>query len=284
MKILNSKTYMMLLVTSAFLVGCGTADNGTATATTGATSTTSNTAPGVTAIASGPAGSIVLGTGTKIVEVSTTQYSLPMSVQVVDSYGAAVANSVVNLSVWPKFYKFGRWYPQNASQSPNADCIPVAFPVAGSTVVPNEDINKNLVLDLGENIAQTVTSIVLDSYGSPTRDPATGKIVLGPPFLAPANDGILTPYSASAGTFVQDASLQPIQSVITDASGTANFSLLYLKAYAPWIVAELKATTPVIGTQTTAVINLTLKYLKSESTNCSLRNSFGGSPFNDPSW
>jgi len=274
MKIIKSKIYAVLMISAALLASCGTADNGTATAA--ATTATSNVAPGVTAVASGPAGSIVLGTGTGIVEVSTTQYSLPMTVMVTDSNGIAVANAVVNLNVWPKFYKFGRWYAKDRAAAPNADCLPFPFLVGGSSIVPNEDINKNLTLDAGENIAQTATSIAsIDAYGNP---------VPGAAFPIPANDGILTPYGASGGTFVQDASLQPIQSIITDASGSANFSLIYLKSMAPWIVSELKASTPVIGSQSTAVINYTLQYLKSEGTSCLLRDSFGGSPFNDPSW
>ncbi len=270
MKIINSKISAMLLVAAALLSGCGTADNGATTATT------SNTAPSVTAIASGTAGSIALGIGTKINVVSPTQYSLPMSVQVVDSNGTAVSGAVVTLTTWPKYYRFGKWFAKDPATAPNADCSPYYFLVAGSSLVPNEDINKNLVLDAGENIAQTATSIAsIDVYGN---------VTLGPAFATPANDGILTPYSASAGTFVQDATLQPITSVTTDASGTANFSLLYLKAYAPWIVAELKATTPVIGTQTTAVLETNLIYEITEGSSCALRNSLGGSPFNDPSW
>ncbi len=277
MKRINSKICAMLLVTAALLAGCGTANNGTATATTAASSaTTSNTAPGVTAIASGTAGSIALGMGTKINVVSPTQYSLPMSVQVVDSNGAAVSGAVVTLTTWPKYYRFGKWFAKDPATAPNTDCSPYFFLVAGSSLVPNEDVNKNLVLDAGENVAQTATSITsIDAYGNP---------VYGAAFATPANDGILTPYSASAGTFVQDTTLQPITSVTTDASGTANFSLLYLKAYAPWIVAELKATTPVIGTQTTAVLETNLIYEITEGSSCALRNTLGGSPFNDPSW
>jgi len=276
MTIINSKICTMLLIAAALLVGCGTANNGAATGTTAPNTTTSNTAPGVTAIASGTAGSIALGMGTKINVVSPTQYSLPMSVQVVDSNGAAVSGAVVTLTTWPKYYRFGKWFAKDPVNAPNADCSPYFFLVAGSSLVPNEDLNKNLILDAGENVAQTATSIAsIDAYGNP---------IFGAAFPTPANDGILTPYSASAGTFVQDATLQPITSVTTDASGTANFSLLYLKAYAPWIVAELKATTPVIGSQTTAVLETNLIYEITEGSSCALRNSLGGSPFNDPSW
>jgi hypothetical protein len=268
----NIKAIFIIIVASLMVVSCGSSPS---TGTTGTTGTTSNVGAGVTAVVSGAAGSIAFHYGTKVTDISPTQYSLPMSVQVVDIYGVAINNAKVTLTAWPTFYKFGIWVPRDFGK-PNIDCVVRPYLAGGSFAVPNEDVNKNLILDPTENLPQTVSTFAgYDAYGN---------VIAGPAFPVPADDGILTPYSATAGTFVQDASLQPISSVTTDVSGTANFSLLYLKGFAPWVVTQLKATTTVIGTEKTAILEFPLLVLNSEVANCALRNSFGGSPFNDPRW
>jgi hypothetical protein len=55
----------------------------------------------------------------------------------------------------------------------------------------------------------------------------------------------------------------------------ANFDLVYLKQYAVWIEEEIRASTLVLGTETTSILEFTLPYLKVEA--CSLPHSpYGG--------
>ncbi len=69
-------------------------------------------------------------------------------------------------------------------------------------------------------------------------------------------DGELTPPSSAAGA------LPP--TVTTDEYGVANFDLLYLKAYAVWIDAEIEASTIVVGTETISTFEFTLRYAKGD--------------------
>ena len=69
-------------------------------------------------------------------------------------------------------------------------------------------------------------------------------------------DGELTPPNSAAGTVPQ--------SVQTDANGVVNFNLVYLKSSAVWIIVELKATTLVLGTETSATTSFRLPYLQGD--------------------
>ena len=65
------------------------------------TAVATNTAPSsadATIVIGGTAGSIAFGISTKLVELNTTTYSLPMSVLVADSNGNPQANQTVSLS------------------------------------------------------------------------------------------------------------------------------------------------------------------------------------------
>jgi len=215
-------------------------------------------------VVGGTAGSIVIGAATKIVEVNPTTYSNPFSVQVADSNGNGVANATVTLKVWPKFYSFGRWYSTNGD---NTSCVPVRYNISGSAPlnsrVPNEDVNKNLLLDTGEDKTITVNSVVgVDLYGNPTT---------GTP-LSPANDRVLTPASSSAGTL--------LSTVTTNSNGIANFNLTFLKQFSAWIVAEITASTQVLGSETTTVSEYSLYYSKADAAACLLPDS----PFNESIW
>jgi len=87
------------------------------------------------------------------------------------------------------------------------------------TFIDNEDANENLILDPGED-----------------RD----------------GDGKLTPASSSAGGV-------PVPSqVTTGANGVAAFDLIYLKANAAWIKTRIRASTLVLGTETTSSVEMVL--------------------------
>jgi PKD repeat protein len=93
----------------------------------------------------GTAGSIGIGRGTTVASISNdTAYSLPMSVLVSDTNGNAAPGATVSLKIWPLNYATGYWVPQSP---PASDCAPVF-----TGIFLNEDKNKNLILDPGEDI------------------------------------------------------------------------------------------------------------------------------------
>jgi hypothetical protein len=61
--------------------------------------------------------------------------------------------------------------------------------------------------------------------------------------------------------------------VTTDANGVANFDLVYLKGSAVWIRDRIRATTLVLGTETSSSIIFTLPAEKTESEAGDLPNS-----------
>jgi len=81
-------------------------------------------------------------------------------------------------------------------------------------------------------------------------------------------DGQLTPSSSSAGSLPAE--------VIADSTGVANFDLIYPKTSAVWIVAELTASTLVVGSETRSKSEFVLPYLQSDAQSCSLP----ASPYN----
>ncbi|MEA2115263.1 MAG: Ig-like domain-containing protein [Thermodesulfobacteriota bacterium] len=79
-------------------------------------------------------------------------------------------------------------------------------------------------------------------------------------FLDPGEDtngdGLLTPHNSAAGTLPT--------TVTTDENGVANFDLVYLKEHANWIRDRIRASTLVLGTETTASTIFHLPYERSE--------------------
>lgn len=196
----------------------------------------------------GQATSVSLGASTTIgVNASNTAYTLPVTVIVSDSTGARVSGAVVSLSLWPENYYKG---------TRDLACKASAF-----GPFKNEDINSNLILDAGEDI---------DGPGAP-------HVLANPNAIPPiaesygygAPDGILWPAPSTAGTIPS--------TVTTGIDGTATFSWTYLKQYANWVDARIRATLQVQGSQATTNIILPLKPLASDiSTPCAMPNS----PFN----
>ena len=83
--------------------------------------------------------SVSLGHATVIsADGTNTNYTMPMTVLVVDSTGAAVPKATVSLSAWPMTYATG--WRDNACKSN----------ITGT--YPNEDANENNILDPGEDI------------------------------------------------------------------------------------------------------------------------------------
>ncbi|MDQ6973330.1 MAG: Ig-like domain-containing protein, partial [Mariprofundaceae bacterium] len=213
----------------------------------------------------GTAGSVVIGRGTKVAVLDSATYQLPMSVVVADSNGNAVSGAQVTLNAWPSHYRFGYW-------GGTANCQAVVIPTTIGSSIVNEDINKNLILDTGEDKTHTMASYFISSktgYPVVSTDPYANTIP-GP--TPAANDGVLTPGNSVAGTLPT--------SVITDVNGVATFNLTYLKADAAWVTTAITASTQVLGSESTGVIEFALPALIADTRACTLPSS----PFNNPLW
>jgi len=115
----------------------------------------------------GTAGSVVVGRSTTLSSMGeNTAYSMPMSVLVADSNGNPIAGTTVSLSTWPNGYYKGYWDPVYGVSGDIIRCIARTT----SAKIANEDINKNLIMDVGEDVN---------------------------------NDGTLTPENSAAGTLPQ---------------------------------------------------------------------------------
>lgn len=173
----------------------------------------------------GTAGSITIGVASRIIVKDTTTYQLPMSVRVSDANGNPVANTTVNLSVWPIGWSTAS-FPCTADWG-NPAGAPGTFGGAGDTTTTgtflNEDVNENLIMDPGE-----------DGY---RKHYLTGLVEAA----GGTRDGKLTPLNSDGG------SVPP--SVITDATGSATFNLEYVKDSAIWTIDRIRATTVVQGTE-----------------------------------
>ena len=69
-------------------------------------------------------------------------------------------------------------------------------------------------------------------------------------------DGELTPPNSAAGNVPK--------TVTTDENGVATFNLVYLKSSAAWIVDRIRASTFVLGTETTSSMSFRLPYARTE--------------------
>ncbi|MDY6839207.1 MAG: invasin domain 3-containing protein [Thermodesulfobacteriota bacterium] len=208
----------------------------------GSTVTITAVTSSINIVVGGTSGSIVIGRGSKIEILSPTTYSLPMSVLVADSNGNPQSGAVVSLSAWPTFYSTGGWLPrveESTDQDTNITTQKVLDICDGyiTGTYPNEDANENLFLDPGEDTG---------------ADPGHG-------------DGQLTPPNSAAGNIPM--------TVTTEANGVANFELVYMKSSAMWIVDRIRASTVVLGTETTSSMSFRLPYEKSEAEGCELPNS-----------
>ncbi|MDX8381095.1 MAG: Ig-like domain-containing protein [Ghiorsea sp.] len=193
-------------------------------------------------------GSLSIGHGTKVIVPNTTEYELPMSVIVTDSSGAAVPGAVVSLQVWPSAYRTGYWYNHNQFHGVNTL---IYFEPCVTGFFANEDINKNLILDAGEDISHSVPRSLCDA--SVANHGVLDALSAG--IVYPINTQ-LDPPQAAAGSLPQ--------TVVADQNGIANFNLTYLKGSAVWIDAIITAKTLVLGTESSSSISFTLPYVGSE--------------------
>jgi hypothetical protein len=187
----------------------------------------------------GTAGSVAIGTSTTITSVnSDTAYQLPVTVMVTDSNGNAVSGATVSLSLWGQSYHKG----YRAAVSPCTASWDFSY--------VNEDLNENLILDAGEDV-----------------DGPNGNPPVTPPGLG-APDGALWPPSPAAGSIPA--------TVATGSDGTATFNWIYLKSYASWITARMRASVNVQGSEATSTTTIVLTPSKADVDGCVLPHS----PFN----
>lgn len=83
---------------------------------------------------------ITLGTGNSLRELNSTTYALPYSVLLTDAAGQPLANQTVTLSIIPLNYYKGVYVVVGDFWSPSV-----------SVECPNEDTNRNGLLDVGED-------------------------------------------------------------------------------------------------------------------------------------
>jgi hypothetical protein len=183
-------------------------------------------------IIGGIAASISISRSTKISSSpDNTYYTLPMSVLVTDSSGAAVNKAIVSLSAWPTHYALG----YNDAGVFVYQTVPGAGPYAGATMMPNEDVDRDLILDPGEDVGPC--------------DNITACTDLIP-------DGELTPASSAGGSVPS--------TITTIENGTGSFELTYLKSSANWVETEISATVRVMGTESKTTSTFWLVYLLGE--------------------
>lgn len=219
------------------------------------TTVVTNTAPSsndATIVIGGTAGSIAFGISTKLVELTTTTYQLPVSVLVADSNGNPQKNQTVTLSLWPI-----AWSTGSAPCAADPDGFVwngVSWIAGNGGTFYNEDRNENLTLD------EVTPGTPEDGYrryynnGSATTTMAPGTST---------KDGLITPVNSAAGNIPS--------SVVTDINGVANFNLTYLKSSAIWTHVRMRASTVVQGTETLSQSIFTLPALKADTDSpCSL--------------
>ncbi|WP_417500878.1 Ig-like domain-containing protein [Marinobacter sp.] len=123
---------------------------------------------------------VVIGTGNSIQEPDEASYLKEFVAIVTDANGAPVESAVVELSVLPVGYAKGRWIDDTFSKFWRRviTSVPSGNPPEVSGFCPNEDLNKNGILDSGEDFNRdgiltptnpattTVSSLVTQSDGS----------------------------------------------------------------------------------------------------------------------
>jgi hypothetical protein len=191
----------------------------------------------VVIIIGGTAGSVVVNKSTTIESVNNdASYKLPFSVAVADANGTAVSGARVSLGIWPNRYWTGYW-----------EKVGDEWVVVWTGGAPNEDTNRNLVMDAGEDDIDTWVCSDTDDSGANDNAYITA---------GGSGDGQLTPQNSYAGTIPD--------SVVTDSDGQATFDLIYPKDVAAFLEVEISASTTVSGTETKSLKYQILPVLKGD--------------------
>ena len=155
---------------------------------------------------------VTLGTGNEIMEDDLdTRYMKPYTLLVNDVNGVAVENAQVTLSVLPTFYSKGtREFDMERS----------VWVAMVTVTCPNEDINNNGILDVGE-----------DTNGSGRLEPGNVATVE----RLPNTNNAPAPINADT--------------VVTNGEGFADFFVTYPQENASWVDVRLTARTLAAGSE-----------------------------------
>ncbi|MEY3220331.1 MAG: hypothetical protein RIT27_1688 [Pseudomonadota bacterium] len=160
---------------------------------------------------------IILGTGDKFIEYDLTKYKLPYTALVTDVNGNPVKGATVDFTVIPTDYTKGWW------KFDKAETKWVQYIIVGCA---NEDINKNSILDVGEDIN---------------------------------NNGHLDPRNIATLADASGVGSGNAIKITTNENGFADLNVLYPKNYAYWTDVQLIARTVVGGTESQASTRFQLK-------------------------
>lgn len=190
----------------------------------------------------GQAMSVAFGAASALRESSDkTLYIQDFSAQVTDSGGNAQTNTLVTLRLRPVAFSTG------------AQCVRTA-------TYCSEDANGNGSLDPNEDGVRKLTSV--DTAGS------CATLSAG---AAGTSDNSLTPKPSFAGAV-------PV-TVTTDSTGTAAFSLTYLKAASIWVIDQLTATVSANGTESSTSTIFQLRFIDADYDGTPLGCHIPDSPF-----
>ena len=205
------------------------------------------TASSLTVVASGVS-LAVLANGVLSVDNTKNIYSLNFVVQVVDASNQPISGSTVTGAVdIPRFYRgiyalgATAWSPVIDVRSGTAGSY-VYTPVSGSQSCDNEDVNRNNVMESGE-----------DLNGSGALEPFKASVTITP---------------TSTG------------SDVTDSFGKAYFTLQYGQNYASWEDVIMTYTTTVEGTEGHASFSTGLPVPSTVLTTLTSTPPFATSPYN----
>ncbi|HEV2268193.1 MAG TPA: Ig-like domain-containing protein [Steroidobacteraceae bacterium] len=168
-----------------------------------------------------------LGTGNTIGTPtgSTTQYSLPYSVQAIDSAGNGVAGVPISFTITSLGYIKGQRVLNGSNWATVSNTLssdPDLYTLAGVDGCLSEDLNNNGILDPGEDYNKN------------------GKL----------DPGLVASADVISGT--------------TDSGGTASLNIIYPKDHAYYVAVRLTATATVQGTQSSTSVDFWLPGLAAD--------------------
>jgi len=178
---------------------------------------------------------LVIGTGNDIFEPTTATFAEEWDVIVTDSVGNAVDNKDVQVAIRSINYLKGRLV---AGQSQWAKVDPLA-------TCPDEDINRNGILDPGE-----------DGNGSGQIEAGNVAVVAAVPLSASATDPCAS--AGATGTSAQ---------VTTNAQGIARVCVFWPQDHSWWVDAQIEAQAGVAGSEFSAQQVFNLPALASDINN-----------------
>jgi hypothetical protein len=190
------------------------------------------------------AGSVAFGMATSLSKTTDgTQYIQNMSVLVADAGGNPVPGKLVTLSAFPIAWSTGSACTYDADNGINKGTF------------RTEDVNENLLLDLGEDGTRTYYEGLL------AGTPATGTGY---------TDGFITPTNSSGGVVPATAT--------TAANGVASFTLTYPINSSIWTITRIRASAIVSGSETVGQVIFRLP-ATCEDTPCGGTCKITGSPY-----